>query len=167
MRFSFCKGLHIAFVKNSCNVTECVHDAMMINVRRQIRSLSGEPAMLIGVHQKPRKIVIWGIKSRKIFWPAGAVSACGGSNSFFLISAHDFALTYSSYDTFVNAFTLERCGHTKRGSPSLTDCVRAKHFAQKVSLGSHNLPRALTLVPACHRGVCGHSPDPIAILVFL
>ena len=54
--------------------------------------------MLIGVHQKPRKIVIWGIKSRKIFWPAGAVSACGGSNAFFLIS-HDFAHTYSDSDT--------------------------------------------------------------------
>ena len=67
--------------------------------------------MLIGVHQKPRKSVIWGIKSRKIFWPAGAVSACGGSNAFFLIS-HDFAHTYSDSDTVV---LVAGCGDPLRG----------------------------------------------------
>ena len=48
-----------------------------------IFGLLGEPLLLIGEQQKPRKIVILGIKTRKIFWPAGAVSACGGSNAYF------------------------------------------------------------------------------------
>ena len=37
-----------------------------------IFGLLGEPLLLIGEQQKPRKIVILGIKTRKIFWPAGA-----------------------------------------------------------------------------------------------
>ena len=95
MRFSFCEGLYIPFVKHLCNVTECSL------VRAQFRSSRlGEPVtvLLIGEHQKTMKTVIWGIKSLKIFWPAGAVSACGGSNAFFLIS-HDFAHTYSNFET--------------------------------------------------------------------
>ena len=55
-------------------------------------------AALIGEHQKSKRIVVLGIKTRNFFWHAGAVSACGGSNAFFLIS-HDFAHTYSDFDT--------------------------------------------------------------------
>ena len=42
-----------------------------------------EPLLLIGEHQKTRKIVIWGIKSCKIFLPAGAVNACGAQKCTF------------------------------------------------------------------------------------
>jgi len=42
-----------------------------------------EPLLLTGEHQKTKKNVIWGIKCRKIFWPAGAVSACGAQKCTF------------------------------------------------------------------------------------
>ena len=67
LRFSFCKGVHILFVKHLSNVTECV-----CSCHRLKFGPLGEPLLLIGEHQNPRKIVFWGIKSRKIFWPAGA-----------------------------------------------------------------------------------------------
>ena len=62
-------------------------------------------AALIGEHQKSKRIVVLGIKTRNFSWPAGAVNACGGSNAFFLIS-HDFAHTYSDFDTTLNLVSL-------------------------------------------------------------
>ena len=93
MRFSFCKGLHIPFVKHLCNVTGACSCQQKSN-----SVLLGSHCCSLESTKKTRKIVIWGIKSRIFFWPAGAVSACGGSNAFFLIS-HDFAHTYSDSET--------------------------------------------------------------------
>jgi hypothetical protein len=72
LRFSFGKGLHILFVKHLSNVTVCV-----FSISQAQCGPFGELLLLIGEHQKSKIIVIWGIKSRKIFRPAGAVSACG------------------------------------------------------------------------------------------
>ena len=71
LRFSFCNGLHIPFVKHLCNVT--VHRVSRVcSCHRLKLNPLGEPCCSFGEHQRPWKIVIWGIKSRKIFWPAGA-----------------------------------------------------------------------------------------------
>ena len=69
LRFSFCKGVHIPFVKHLSSVTECV---CVCSCHRLKFGPLGEPLLLIGEHQNPRKIVFWGIKSRNFFWPAGA-----------------------------------------------------------------------------------------------
>ena len=41
-------------------------------IQPQIAALSGSDRLLVGEHQKTRKTVIYGLKSRKIVWPAGA-----------------------------------------------------------------------------------------------
>ena len=84
----------------------------------------GEPLLLIGEQQKPRKIVILGIKSRKIFWPAQAqsVSACGGSNAYFSCF-HTFLLPLNRIPTHWTEIPPVTPSFTFSGVPSPGGCL--------------------------------------------